>query len=73
MSPVSVAELAAMPPTVNVETAARALGVSRSACYQAIADDEVPFRVIVVGRRLRVVTASLIALLDPEGGQESAA
>jgi predicted DNA-binding transcriptional regulator AlpA len=71
MSPVSVAELRKMPPTVNVETAAAALGVSRAAAYDAIKADQFPAKVIVCGRRLKVATASLIALLD--GGQAPAA
>ena len=70
MSPVSVAELRTMPGTVSVEVAAAALGVGRSTCYQAIANDEVPFRTVVVGRRIKVLTATLIELLD---GREAAA
>ncbi len=61
----TLAELAAGPPTIDVETAAGALGVSRSALYEAIrCNDPLPFRVLHVRRRLRVVTASLIAALD---------
>ena len=60
----SLAELRTLPPAVNVETAAAALGVSRAAAYDAIARDEFPARVIYVGRRIKVVTASLIDLLD---------
>ena len=60
----SLAELRTLPLAVNVETAAAALGVSRAAAYDAIAHDEFPARVIYVGRRIKVVTASLIDLLD---------
>lgn len=73
MNPVSVDELRQMPGTVNVETAARALGVSRSSACDAIRRDEFPVQVLYVGSRIRVVTAGLIALLDPEGGQAPAA
>ena len=64
--PVSLAELRQSGPTVNVENAARALGVSRSAAYEALARGEFPAKVIVCGSRLKVVTASLIGLLDED-------
>ena len=73
MTPVTVDELREMPGTVSVETAAAALGIGRSTCYQAIANDEAPFKVIAVGRRIRVITAGLIALLDTEGGRQEPA
>jgi hypothetical protein len=59
-----VAELRKLPAGVDVTTAAAALGVSRSAAYDAIARGEFPARVIRVGGRLKVVTASLMDLLD---------
>ena len=65
----SLAELRQLPPTVNVEIAARALGVSRSAAYDAIARDEFPARVICVGSRLKVVTATLVALLEDRSAE----
>jgi predicted DNA-binding transcriptional regulator AlpA len=64
VKPVTLGELRAAGPVVNVEIAAAALGVSRSAAYEAIARDEFPARIIHVGRRIKVVTASLIDLLD---------
>jgi hypothetical protein len=62
-------ELRKLPPVVDVATAAAALGVGRSTAYDAIARGEFPAKVIVVGCRLRVVTASLIGLLDNLGGR----
>src|SRR2546428_625480 len=48
-------------PTVDVETAARLLGVGRSAAYEAIRTGTFPVRVIRVGvRRVRVPTVALL-------------
>jgi excisionase family DNA binding protein len=52
------------PPTLSPEQTAPYLGVGRSTIYAAIAANEFPVKVIRVKRRLRVVTASLIALLE---------
>lgn len=51
------------PATVAVPTACRALGVSPSHGYELIKTGEFPVRVLKVGGRLRVVTASIVALL----------
>jgi Helix-turn-helix domain len=63
----SLAQIRRWPPTVAVEDAARALGVSRSTAYEAISSGTFPATVITVSRRKRVLTASLIAVL--EGGR----
>jgi hypothetical protein len=52
------------PPTVNVEVAAQALGVSRASLYSAIAAGTCPVEVIVVGRRYKVLTTSLLHVLE---------
>lgn len=52
------------PATVDVAATCAALGISRSYGYQLIARGAFPCRVIVAGRRARVVTASLITLLE---------
>jgi hypothetical protein len=49
---------------VNVGQAATALGVSRSSLYAALARGERPVQVITVGRRMRVLTASLVNVLE---------
>ncbi|MGH3218976.1 MAG: helix-turn-helix domain-containing protein [Streptosporangiaceae bacterium] len=59
-------EVRSWPATVDVEDAARALGISRASAYNAIAIGDFPGETIRVNRRLRVLTASLIEVL--EGG-----
>lgn len=48
-------------PTISVDEAADVLGISRGSAYQAAHNGELP--VIVIGRRLRVPTARLVAML----------
>jgi hypothetical protein len=55
------------PASVNVEDAALALGVSRSGLYAAVRDGTCPVQVIRVGRRKKVLTHSLIAVLEGRG------
>jgi predicted DNA-binding transcriptional regulator AlpA len=54
------------PPTLSPEECVPYLGVGRSTIYAAIAADEFPLKVIRVRRRLRIVTSSLIRLLEDE-------
>lgn len=54
------------PATVSVSDAAPAIGVSKSHLYELAARGAAPCRVIRVGSRYRVVTASLLRVL--EGG-----
>jgi hypothetical protein len=63
-------EIRSWPATVDLSTAAPALGISRSYAYELAKRDELPCRVLHVGSRLRVVTSSLIPLL--EGGEVAA-
>jgi hypothetical protein len=58
-----------LPAAVDVTTAARALSMSRSSLYEAIAENRCPVQTITVGRRIRVLTHSLIAVLEGQGGQ----
>lgn len=53
-------------PTVDVATAAKAIGISRSTAFKLIAADEFPVRVIRAGRRIVVPTAGLRTLLGIE-------
>lgn len=64
----TLAEVRKWPATVDVETAATALGVSRSTAYEAIRCGTFPVKVIPVSRRKVVVTASLVALLEGDNG-----
>ena len=50
--------------TCNVADGALALGVSRSSLYEAIADGKSPVETIVVGHRIRVLTHSLVTVLE---------
>lgn len=57
--------------TVDVRRACSAIGISASWGYQLIAEDDFPCRVLTIRGRSRVLTASLIALLEgtePERG-----
>jgi hypothetical protein len=58
------------PPTVSVEQAEAAMGISRASAYAAIADESFPVRTIRVGRpgRIKVLTASLVAILEGRAG-----
>lgn len=59
-------EIRGWPATVSVATTAPVLGISPSHLHALIARGEAPVRVLKLGKRSRVVTASLVALL--EGG-----
>ncbi len=63
----SLPELLALPATVNLATAARALGCGRSLAYELARRDQFPCRVLRVGNRYLVPTAELLRLLglDP--------
>ena len=60
---ITMAELLAMPVMVNIETAARALGLSRSTGYELARRGEFPCRVLHVGSSYRVPTAELLRVL----------
>lgn len=57
------AELLALPVTVDVPTAARALGLGRSTAYELARRDEFPCRVLRVGSSYRIPTADLMRVL----------
>ena len=59
-------EVRGWPAAIDVEDAARALGISRASAYQSISEGTFPAAYVRVNRRLRVLTASLIEVL--EGG-----
>lgn len=60
----TLAQLRKRPPTLDVAEAAGWLGVGRSTAYEAIRRGEFPAKTITVNRRLRVLTASLIRVLE---------
>jgi predicted DNA-binding transcriptional regulator AlpA len=57
-------EVRASPATVRVPFACSALGISKSWGYQLIAEHEFPCRVLTIRGRTRVLTASLLRLLE---------
>jgi hypothetical protein len=52
------------PPTVGVGRACEAIGISTSWGYQLIAQDEFPCKTITIRGRSRVLTTSLVSLLE---------
>ena len=60
-------EVAALPVVVDLVTAARVLGMGRTAAYEAARRGDFPVPVMHVGRRYRVVTAHLRVLLGVNG------
>lgn len=63
---ITLDDIRSWPPTVDIPTASKPLGISRSYGFELAKRGEFPCRVITVGNRLRVVTASLLALLDDD-------
>lgn len=57
-------EIRNWPATVDVPQAASALGISKSHLYELIKQGNAPVRTLPFGARLRVVTASLVDLLQ---------
>jgi hypothetical protein len=60
-------ELLALPATVNVVTAARALGISSNKAYQLIRDGQFPVATLPLGSTVRVATGALWKVLGVEG------
>jgi excisionase family DNA binding protein len=56
-------QLAALPAVIDVPTAAKALGLSRTAAYELIRTGEWPTPVFRLGRLIRIPTAPLLDLL----------
>lgn len=60
-------ELLALPPTVDLPTAGRAIGIGRNQAYQLASRGEFPCRVLKLGTRYKVVTSELLELLSVGG------
>ncbi|MFE5965702.1 DNA-binding protein [Streptomyces sp. NPDC056463] len=56
-------ELLALPPTVNVTTAARALGIGVHKAYALIKEGAFPVRTLPLGSTVKVPTAALWSVL----------
>lgn len=63
MTALTIAKLREMPPTVDLMTAAQALGLGRTKAYELAKRGEFPCRVIRVGDTYRIPTAGLLRLL----------
>lgn len=59
----TIRDLLELPPTVDVETAARALGIGRTNAYALARGGQFPCEIIRAGRLMRVVTADLRRVL----------
>ncbi|MFF4448923.1 DNA-binding protein [Streptomyces sp. NPDC001502] len=57
-------EIRGWPATVEVPMAATAIGCSKSHLYAQIKRGDAPVRVLTFGTRVRVVTSSLVRLLE---------
>jgi excisionase family DNA binding protein len=62
-TPIALGDLAALPPTLDVETAARLLGIGRTTAFGLLRKDRFPCRVLRFGTTVRVPTADLLAFL----------
>lgn len=66
MSIPTLEEVRMWPGVVSVAEAAQALGISRSHLYDLIRTGEAPVKVLKMGSSARVITASLIKVLEGE-------
>lgn len=62
----TLAEIRGWPATVDPATGGAAFGISRSYAYELIRRGEFPAKVLRVGGKSRIVTASILAALDVE-------
>ncbi|MEY9850268.1 hypothetical protein ABH940_007392 [Streptacidiphilus sp. BW17] len=59
----TLADLGQLPPTLDLPTAARLLGIGRSTAYSLVRDDQFPCPTFKAGHQHRVATAVLLRLL----------
>lgn len=73
MQPLTFDQLHALPITIDLITAARALGIGRTKAYELARTDEFPCRIIRVGTGYHVPTAELLKVLGitPPGSPEA--
>lgn len=69
----TLAQVRKWPAAVSVADGARALGVSRASLYAAITAGTCPVDVIMVGRRKKVLTHSLVRVLEGSGTEAKSA
>ncbi len=63
VEPMSRDELLSLPASVDLQTAARALGIGIGTAYELVQTDKFPVRVLRLGTTYRVASAELRALL----------
>jgi excisionase family DNA binding protein len=63
MTPMTRDDLLALPPTIGVATAARALGCSRGFVYGLVRRGEFPCRILRLGNKYLILTADLLRVL----------
>ena len=56
-------DLERLPPTIDLVTAARLLGIGRTVAYELVREGRWPTPIIRAGRKIRVPSAALRALL----------
>jgi excisionase family DNA binding protein len=59
----SVLDLSKLPPTLDLVEAARMLGIGRTLAYEMVRDGSWPTPIVRAGRKIRVPTRPLLALL----------
>lgn len=59
----TVAQVRELPPTVDLMTAARVLGIGRTKAYELARADEFPVRVVRIGGLYRISTADLLRFI----------
>ncbi|GAA4200068.1 helix-turn-helix domain-containing protein [Microbispora amethystogenes] len=64
MKDITLRDLQDLPPTLDLMTAARILGIGRTKAYELAKKDEFPVRTIRIGDLYRVSTPDLLRLLD---------
>jgi hypothetical protein len=69
MTPITITQLRATT-TVDLATAARALGLGRTKAYALARHDQFPCRVIRIGDTYRIPTAGLLELLGVTAEEE---
>ncbi|WP_282105053.1 MULTISPECIES: helix-turn-helix domain-containing protein [unclassified Crossiella] len=62
-------ELSSLPVTVDLLTAARALGIGRTTAYTLAKRGEMPVKVLRLGKSYRVITSDLRRLLESPDGK----
>ncbi|MFG1865451.1 helix-turn-helix domain-containing protein [Microbispora bryophytorum] len=64
MKDITLRDLQDLPPTLDLMTAARILGIGRTKAYELAKKAEFPVRAIRIGDLYRISTPDLLRLLD---------